>query len=646
MKKVESKEDKLSEDYSVEEKEEIDEYEGNELTETDLFGTDPEETYVVDTDDVSMSSEDEEKDIINKSVEEKEENLPNEDELFEESSEMTVIKTTTEDEFGDVESTDDSVDDSDKGGNEKNEEDVEEGGEDKEDENIDVKGKKKEDHGEMPPILAEGELMRKIDFSNGSKYNYCFKSSKKKDCDADFAKARCGAVRNYHGCLTRERGCQFRFKPQNKKCCLMYSCVSRQQSTATTTETAEEESSGSTSVMAEEKGEDKIVVDSEVNEEEESSGSSTIIAGDMDGEDEDTSEANINIEESAEIKDVTEENSETEERMSTTIVTEGEEKESSKDNTEAEGTTHPDIEELNERYGTTEVGNDEDILEESSVSEKTGKVDVTDTDVNDDKEGSSADYPSSEEDGKMKFDQSEAEVTQCVDSSADDCEETAGKWCYNQECFGTVLGQCQFDIAENGTCCMRYICTEDKMMEYDSGENQNTESVLETTSSYELEIEESEDNEMLNRLLGDNDEEKSTEKANTTLEKDETGSGDVVKDILGEDLDKDRYNFERSSRKIEEGEISEVHKKIVTDIKEGETIVHYFYRGVSDLTDALRPHHCAPSPLCMVSESFKSPQEVIILIVFRFWKTRTFAMGLSFSAQQTIPVTVCSATVW
>ena len=38
------------------------------------------------------------------------------------------------------------------------------------------------------------------------------------------------------------------------------------------------------------------------------------------------------------------------------------------------------------------------------------------------------------------------------------------------------------------------------------------------------------------------------------------------------------------------------------DIKKGETIVHYYYRGVSDLTDPLRPHHCDPSPLCRVSQ--------------------------------------------
>ena len=36
------------------------------------------------------------------------------------------------------------------------------------------------------------------------------------------------------------------------------------------------------------------------------------------------------------------------------------------------------------------------------------------------------------------------------------------------------------------------------------------------------------------------------------------------------------------------------------EVQEGETIVHYFYRGVSNLENVLRPHHCNPSPLCMV----------------------------------------------
>ena len=680
----------------------------NELSESDLFGTDTdEETYFVDADDISMSSEDDKEDKNDNTLIKREEDIPNDDEIQENDSEMTMIRTTTEDEFGDIDSTDDSVDNIDENEHEKHDEEVKEDAEE-----IDIKQKKTEGPGEMPPILAEGEFIRKIDFANGSKYNYCFKSVRKKDCDADFAKARCGAVRNYHDCLTRERGCQFRFKPQDKKCCLMYSCVSRQQTTATTTtDTIEEESSG------EEK-------------EEEASDSSTIIAKDI--EKEDTTETNTKTEESAEFEDETEKycldnknhtepecatengkwckskrcssrqgadgvtykvretctytnedgeccmfhecipyrddtedmgspdlketesNSETvedhEENGSAKMITDEKEESSEADTfnkiiEDAEGTTHPDIQELNERYGPTEVNEYEGKVVESSGSDGTANVGVTNPkDVVEEKdlmEESSADYPSSEEDVKKEFDQSEAEVTQCVDISLDKCEEKTRTWCLEQQCFGLVLGQCQIDI-ENGTCCMRYICTEDKMMDFESEED--TESMTETTSSFHVEIKESEDNQMTNRLLGDNEED-STDKANTTQGKDDTGSGDAVKDILGEDPDKDRYNFERMLHKDEEGEISEVHKNIVTDIKEGETIVHYFYRGVSDLTDALRPHHCAPSPLCMVSESLTSPHEVIILIVYRFWKTRTFAMVLSFNAQPITPVRGCSVTV-
>ena len=45
------------------------------------------------------------------------------------------------------------------------------------------------------------------------------------------------------------------------------------------------------------------------------------------------------------------------------------------------------------------------------------------------------------------------------------------------------------------------------------------------------------------------------------------------------------------------------HNKIVEDIKKGDTIVHYFYRGESSLSSALRSHHCSPSTLCMVLEN-------------------------------------------
>ena len=43
--------------------------------------------------------------------------------------------------------------------------------------------------------------------------------------------------------------------------------------------------------------------------------------------------------------------------------------------------------------------------------------------------------------------------------------------------------------------------------------------------------------------------------------------------------------------------------KTSTSPKDGETIVHYFYRGESDLSSVIRPHHCSPSTLCMVVEN-------------------------------------------
>ena len=76
----------------------------------------------------------------------------------------------------------------------------------------------------------------------------------------------------------------------------------------------------------------------------------------------------------------------------------------------------------------------------------------------------------------------------------------------------------------------------------------------------------------------------------------------MITDIIKEEELED--NYESSSDSETELEIkSDVHKKIINDIQEGETIVHYFYRGVSDLTDHLRPHHCSPSPLCLVLEN-------------------------------------------
>ena len=43
-----------------------------------------------------------------------------------------------------------------------------------------------------------------------------------------------------------------------------------------------------------------------------------------------------------------------------------------------------------------------------------------------------------------------------------------------------------------------------------------------------------------------------------------------------------------------------VHDDITKGIKGGETVVHYFYRGDSNMKEVFRTHHCASAPLCMV----------------------------------------------
>ena len=346
MKEI-NKESEKDEEKQKGNEEEYEDGDENELI-SDLFENVVEETYTVDEDDISISSEDDVEFTKDKNSKEREENIPNDDETLEDASEMTIIKITTEDEFGDVESTDDSDDIKEI---EKYNEKVKQVEEKNEKEDINIMEEKKDGPGEMPPILEKGELMRKIDFSNGSKYNYCFKSDNKKDCNADFAKARCGAVRSFHGCLTRERGCQFRFKFKEKKCCLMYSCVSRQQETTLTptTEAANEESSGSTSLSEMEK--------------EESSGHSTIIAKER--QKDDTAEADTKKEGNS--KSESEEELKEETSGSEQITEESAAKINSKEGTrneEDEGTTHPDIEELNERYGSTKVEDTTTKIEE------------------------------------------------------------------------------------------------------------------------------------------------------------------------------------------------------------------------------------------------------------------------------------------
>ena len=571
---AEEQEDKEEEE---DEEETVEELYGddNELTESDLFDADDEEeTYIVDSEDEEASEEEEIEDVS----EELEEDIPNDDEALEEASEMSLTGSTTEDDFGEVESTDDIMDDDEVEEEEEvddeetDDKDEEEESESDEEEEISEENSK-EGPGALPPVLVKGELMRKLDFSNGSKYNYCFKGVNKKGCNADFAKERCAAVRDYYGCLTRERGCQFRFKQKPKKCCLMYSCWARQEETTSlaTTET-EEDSSESTTISVEE----EETTEGEEHEDEGFLKELNERYGPAGEDEEEIEEEQDELDEEEEVE-VTEEKSGSEE-------TEEEAEEETDEETE---------EETSAVTSSEDVGDKEDEIEDAMVE-------------------SSADYPSSEE---IEKDQRDAEVSQCLEGNVEEsvCREESRTWCLKQQCFGVTPGQCQIN-SENDKCCMRHICDESQRLEYEDEEK--TETVTEkdykesTTTTYVVEIKESDDDEVLNRIILGDDDEKSEE------EDEDGGSGDEIKEILGEDLDKDRYNFHRSLKENVIG-VSDVHKKIVTDIKEGETIVHYFYRGVSDLTDALRPHHCAPSPLCMVSGSVSSLTRLSLLSLVR-----------------------------
>ena len=53
----------------------------------------------------------------------------------------------------------------------------------------------------------------------------------------------------------------------------------------------------------------------------------------------------------------------------------------------------------------------------------------------------------------------------------------------------------------------------------------------------------------------------------------------------------------------ESEDMENTHKQIVNGIQEGDTVVHYFYRGESGMASAMRPHHCSTSELCLVLEN-------------------------------------------
>jgi len=77
---------------------------------------------------------------------------------------------------------------------------------------------------------------------------------------------------------------------------------------------------------------------------------------------------------------------------------------------------------------------------------------------------------------------------------------------------------------------------------------------------------------------------------------------DNIDEDEGDNFDEDEGDNNYDSNESGTSDES-THDKIVEDIKKGDTIVHYFYRGESSLSSALRSHHCSPSTLCMVLEN-------------------------------------------
>ena len=77
------------------------------------------------------------------------------------------------------------------------------------------------------------------------------------------------------------------------------------------------------------------------------------------------------------------------------------------------------------------------------------------------------------------------------------------------------------------------------------------------------------------------------------------------KQEMDDDIDEENNAMEEDDSVDEAGGDQKVHEDITSDIKAGETVVHYFYRGESNMKDIFRPHHCAPAPLCMVNITYK-----------------------------------------
>ena len=105
-----------------------------------------------------------------------------------------------------------------------------------------------------------------------------------------------------------------------------------------------------------------------------------------------------------------------------------------------------------------------------------------------------------------------------------------------------------------------------------------------------------------------------------TSGKDVTENRKLPKELLKEKVQiSESEGLQKQINIKEDGQGSYQSKtNVETDeIQEGETIVHYFYRGVSKLENILRPHHCNPSPLCMVMLEVLSLQKKHYFLGFR-----------------------------
>ena len=198
----------------------------------------------------------------------------------------------------------------------------------------------------------------------------------------------------------------------------------------------------------------------------------------------------------------------------------------------------------------------------------------------------------------------------CLPEEVEDdvCETESKSWCEKQSCPDGQKGQCQSkNDATHGEneCCMRHVCEEESFLSEEQVEEEGTSEDIEeppvATDGYEGEpgpddavIDEDETTE--------DGEDGGVTDSTGPLESDGAGGEKYEGEDITEEGVSDNIDGGDNEPSTVDGEEEITPDDIPGDIKKGETIVHYYYRGVSDLTDPLRPHHCDPSPLCRVSQ--------------------------------------------